>query len=77
MLKSTLQNYMQAQYLKTKEAQKHHYPAQIRLATVRKNEMNDHVDEYYCLASVKGIKSFASVYLQNVVLISQNDKTKV
>jgi len=70
MSKSTLQNYMQARHPGTKEAQRHHHPAQIRLAAVGRNEMNDHVDEHYCLASVKGVKSFASAYSQNVVLIS-------
>ncbi len=75
--KSTLQNYMQSWYLRTKEAQKYHHLAQIRLAAIRRNEMNDHVDEHYCLASVKGVKSFASAYSQDVVLILQDDKTKV
>ena len=68
---------MQAWHLGIKKVQRHHHPTQIRLAAVGKNEMNDHVNEHYCLTSVKDIKSFASVYLQNVVLISQNDKAKV
>ena len=39
--------------------------------------MNDHADEHYCLASVKGVKSFVLAYSQNIVLISQDDKAKV
>ena len=39
--------------------------------------MHDYVDEYYCLASVKGVKLFASAFSQDVVLISQDDKAKV
>ena len=39
--------------------------------------MASHIDEYYCLASVKGIKSFASAFPDKVVLISQDDKAKV
>ncbi len=77
MAKSTLQNYMQPWHFGTKEAKQHHHPAQIRLAAIGKNEMSDHVDEHYCLASVKGVKTFASAFSQNVVLISQDDKAKV
>ena len=76
MTRSTLQNYMQPKHPGTKEAQRHHHPAQIRLAAVGRNEMNSHIDEHYCLASVKGVKSFASVFPQDVVLISQDDKAK-
>jgi hypothetical protein len=77
MAKSTTQNYLQPRHPNTKEAQRHHHPAQIRLAAVGRNEMNDHVDEHYCLASIKGVKSFASAFSQDVVLISQDDKAKV
>jgi len=76
MTRSMLQNYMQPKHPGTKEAQRHHHPAQIRLAAVGRNEMNSHIDEHYCLASVKGVKSFASVFPQDVVLISQDDKAK-
>jgi alanyl-tRNA synthetase len=77
MANSTMQNYLQPRHPNTKEAQRHHHPAQIRLAAVGRNEMNDHVDEHYCLASIKGVKSFASAFSQDVVLISQDDKAKV
>ncbi|GET62169.1 hypothetical protein GLOIN_2v1766467 [Rhizophagus irregularis DAOM 181602=DAOM 197198] len=61
MGKSTIQKYLQPRHSGTKEAKLNHYPAQIRLAAVGRNEMNEHIDEHYCLASVKGVKSFASV----------------
>ncbi|CAB4461237.1 unnamed protein product [Rhizophagus irregularis] len=38
--------------------------------------MNSHVDEHYCLASVKGVKSFATAFPQDVLIISQDDKAK-
>ncbi|CAB4496215.1 unnamed protein product [Rhizophagus irregularis] len=76
MEKSTIQKYLQSHYSGTKEVQLYHHPAQIRLAAVRRNEMNEHIDEHYCLALVKGVKSFASAFSQDVVLISQNDKAK-
>ena len=47
------------------------------MAAVGKNKISDHVDEYYCLASVKGVKTFASAFSQNIILISQDDKAKV
>src|SRR5581483_1255264 len=68
MARSTLQNYMQPNHQGTKEAQRHHHPAQIRLASVGRNEMASHVDEHYCLASVKSVKSFALVFPKDVVL---------
>src|SRR5947207_13091506 len=74
--RTTLQNYMQPRHPGTKEARRHHHPAQIRLAAVGRNEMSEHIDEHYCLASVKGVKSFASTFSQDVVLI-QDDKAKV
>ena len=77
MAKSTVRKYLQPRHPGTKEAQRHHHPAQIRLAAVGRNEMNDHVDDHYCLASVKGVKSFASAFSQDVLLISQDDKAKV
>ncbi|PKB95475.1 hypothetical protein RhiirA5_385935 [Rhizophagus irregularis] len=77
MAKSTLQNYMQPKHPGSKEAQRHHHPAQIRFAAVRRDEMNSHVDEHYCLASVKGVKSFATAFPQDVLIISQDDKAKV
>lgn len=77
MGKSTVQKYLQPRHPGTKEVQLHHHPAQIRLAAVGRNEMNEHIDEHYCLASVKGVKSFASAFPQDIVLISQDDKAKV
>jgi hypothetical protein len=77
MSKSTVKNYIQPRHPGTAEANRHHHPAQIRLAAVGRNEMSEHVDEHYCLASVKGVKLFASAFSQDVVLISQDDKAKV
>ena len=77
MVKSTLQNYIQPRYPATKEAQRHHHPTQIHLAAVRRNEMSNHIDEHYCLTSVKSVKSFTLAFPRDVVLISQDDKAKV
>ncbi|CAB5350914.1 unnamed protein product [Rhizophagus irregularis] len=76
MTRSTMQNYLQSQHSNTKEAKGHHHSTQICLAAIGKNEINDHADEHYCLALIKGVKAFALAFSQDVILISQNDKTK-
>ena len=77
MAKSTTQNYLQLQHPDIKEGQRHHHPVQICLAAVGRNKINNQVDQHYCLASIKGVKSFASAFSQDIVLISQDNKTKV
>ncbi|PKY35173.1 hypothetical protein RhiirB3_501455 [Rhizophagus irregularis] len=39
--------------------------------------MKSHVDEHYCLASVKAAKMFAEVFANEAVIISQDNKAKV
>ncbi|RIA88603.1 hypothetical protein C1645_826123 [Glomus cerebriforme] len=75
--KSTLQNYMQSKHPGMREAQRHHYPAQIHLVAIARNEINSHVNKHYYLVSVKGMKLFALVFSQDVMLIWQDDKAKV
>ena len=77
MARSMVRKYLQPHHPETKEAQRHHHPAQIRLAAIGRNEMNDYVDEHYCLVSIKSVKPFASAFSQDVVLISQDNKAKV
>lgn len=60
--RTTLQNYMQPRHPATKEAQRHHHPSQIHFAAIGRNEINSHIDEHYCLASVKGVKTFALAF---------------
>ncbi len=54
---------MQPQHTASKEAHQHYHSAQIRLAAIGKNGMRDHINEHYCLASVKDVKLFASAFL--------------
>jgi len=37
-------------------AKTHHHPANIAIASVSRDEKKEHLDEHYCLASVKGAK---------------------
>ena len=39
--------------------------------------MKSHIDEHYCLASVKAVKVFAEVFSDMAIIISQDDKAKV
>ncbi|CAG8832415.1 4115_t:CDS:2, partial [Gigaspora margarita] len=49
----------------------------IELQKSMKSEKKEYIDEHYCLASVKGIKQFAAMFLRDSVIISQDDKAKV
>jgi len=39
--------------------------------------MKPHIDEHYCLASVKAARVFAEVFADEAIIISQDDKAKV
>ncbi|CAB4475417.1 unnamed protein product [Rhizophagus irregularis] len=54
----------------------HHHPANIAVASISRDEKNEHPDEHYCLASVKGAKQFAALFPTHSVIISQDDKAK-
>jgi hypothetical protein len=60
-----------------KAAKTHHHSAIIANTSVSRSERNEHIDEHYCLASVKGIKQFAAIFPTYSVIISQDDKAKV
>ncbi len=58
-------------------AKAHHHPANIAIASVSRDEKKEHLDEHYCLASVKEAKQFAALFPTHSVIISQDDKAKV
>ncbi|CAB4422741.1 unnamed protein product [Rhizophagus irregularis] len=72
-----LSTYFQPRHQNTFAARRHHHPAKVGLASVARIEMKSHVDEHYCLASVKAAKMFAEVFANEAVIISQDDKAKV
>src|ERR1043165_5135773 len=39
--------------------------------------MKSHIDEHYCLASVKAARVFAEVFADEAIIIFQDDKAKV
>lgn len=39
--------------------------------------MNPHIDEHYCLASVKMVREFTSTFANHSIIISQDDKAKI
>src|SRR5206468_3063372 len=53
------------------------YPAKVGLVSVARTDMKSHIDEHYCLASVKAAKVFAKVFANEAIIISQNDKAKI
>ncbi|PKB95066.1 hypothetical protein RhiirA5_386249 [Rhizophagus irregularis] len=75
--RTTLNNYLLPSRSNTKAAKTHHHPALVANASVSRTEKNEHIDEHYCLASVKGAKQFAALFSTHSVIISQDDKAKV
>ncbi|CAG8831638.1 15006_t:CDS:2, partial [Gigaspora margarita] len=59
------------------EAHHYYHPAKVSLASVARTNMKQHVNEHYCLASVKVARVFAVVFASNTVIISQDDKAKI
>ncbi|CAG8834561.1 38678_t:CDS:2 [Gigaspora margarita] len=55
----------------------HHHPAKVGLASVARTDMKQHVDEHYCLASVKAARVFAAVFASDTIVILQDDKAKI
>ncbi|CAG8769893.1 30899_t:CDS:2, partial [Gigaspora margarita] len=58
-------------------AKAHHHPALIAITSVFISEKKEHINKYYCLALVKGIKQFVAIFSCDSVIISQDDKAKV
>jgi hypothetical protein len=72
-----LSTYLEPRYQNTFTARRHHHPAKVGLTSVVRIEMKSHVDEHYCLASVKTAKVFAEVFADESIIIFQDDKTKI
>ncbi|GBC26323.2 hypothetical protein GLOIN_2v1870260 [Rhizophagus irregularis DAOM 181602=DAOM 197198] len=72
-----LSTYLQPRHQNTFAARRHHHPAKVGLASVARTDMKSHVDEHYCLASVKAAKIFAEVFADESIIISQDDKAKI
>jgi hypothetical protein len=72
-----LSTYLQPRHQNTFAARRHHHPAKVGLASVARTDMKSHVDEHYCLASVKAAKVFAEVFANDAIIISQDDKAKI
>ncbi|CAG8765870.1 7007_t:CDS:2 [Cetraspora pellucida] len=51
--------------------------ASHKVTTVLRNEKAEHQNNHYCLASVKVVRQFASLFLIFSVIMSQDDKAKV
>ncbi|CAB4440867.1 unnamed protein product [Rhizophagus irregularis] len=70
-------NLSPARHQNTFATRHHHHPAQVGLASVARIEMKSHVNEHYCLASVKAAKMFAEIFADEAIIVSQDDKAKV
>ncbi|CAB4425447.1 unnamed protein product [Rhizophagus irregularis] len=72
-----LSTYLQPRHQNTFAARHHHHLAKVGLASVARTEMKTHTDEHYCLASIKAARTFAKVFADEAIIISQDDKAKI
>ncbi|EXX61864.1 hypothetical protein RirG_167160 [Rhizophagus irregularis DAOM 197198w] len=77
MARTTLNNYLLPQQSNSIAARAHHHPAFVAVASVSCTKIRDHPDGYYCLASVKSARQFATIFADKAVIISQDDKAKI
>src|SRR6185437_14175739 len=75
--RTTLINYLLPRNSSSIAARAHHHPALVAITNVSRSEKKEHIDEHYCLASVKGVRQFATMFSHHSVVISQDDKAKV
>jgi hypothetical protein len=77
MARTTLNNYLLPRQANSIAAKAHHHPAWVAVAGVSRTETKEHSDGHYCLASVKCARQFASLFADESVIISQDDKAKI
>ncbi|EXX75382.1 hypothetical protein GLOIN_2v1783204 [Rhizophagus irregularis DAOM 181602=DAOM 197198] len=77
MARTTLNNYLLPRQSNSITAKAHHHPAWVAVVRVSRTEIRDHSDGHNCLASVKSARQFATVFANNAVIISQDDKAKI
>lgn len=75
--RTCLRNHLLPKNKSTIAARAHHHPAMVAVAGVSRDLRRSHVDEHYCLASVKAAKLLARSFASHSVIISQDDKAKV
>ncbi|CAG8842891.1 41929_t:CDS:2, partial [Gigaspora margarita] len=46
------------------------FPAQIKISAISRSEIKPHIDEHYCLMSVKMAKEFATTFANHSLIIS-------
>ncbi|CAG8839784.1 36143_t:CDS:2, partial [Gigaspora margarita] len=77
LTRQTFSTYLLPRYPNSHQAKHHRYPVQIKVSAVSRSEMKFHVDEHYCLTSVKMVREFAAIFANHSLIISQDDKAKV
>ncbi len=77
MARTTLKNYLLPRQSNSIAAKAHHHPAWVAVSRVSHTDTRKHSDRHYCLASVKYVRQFASMFADISVIISQDNKAKV
>ncbi|CAG8796289.1 18542_t:CDS:2, partial [Gigaspora margarita] len=69
--------YLEPYHSYTFVARRYHHPAKVALASIARTEIKPHINKHYCLASVKAARMLAEVYVDDAVIIFQDNKAKV
>ncbi|CAG8464909.1 1209_t:CDS:2 [Cetraspora pellucida] len=80
LFRTTVNNYLLPRYSNSIAAKKYHHLTNVQLsnvATILRNEKAEHQDNHYCLAFVKAVKQFASLFPIFSVIVLQDDKAKI
>ncbi len=77
MVRITLKNYLLPHQSNSIAAKAHHHPTWVTVAGVSCTETRDHPNGHYCLTFVKCVRQFVTVFAENSVIISQDDKAKI
>uniref|UniRef100_U9UL61 C2H2-type domain-containing protein n=1 Tax=Rhizophagus irregularis (strain DAOM 181602 / DAOM 197198 / MUCL 43194) TaxID=747089 RepID=U9UL61_RHIID len=77
MARTTLNNYLLSRQANSIAAKAHHHPVWVAVAGISHTDTQEHIDGHYCLASVKYVRQFASMFADMSVIISQDDKAKI
>ncbi|GES79777.1 hypothetical protein GLOIN_2v1783204 [Rhizophagus clarus] len=75
--RTILNNYLLPHQSNFIAARAYHHSAWVAIASILYTKIRDHPDDYYCFASVKNAKQFATIFANKTIIILQNDKAKI
>ncbi|CAG8812733.1 214_t:CDS:2, partial [Cetraspora pellucida] len=74
---TTVCNYLLPRHQNSIVARKHHHLTNVQVTSISRNEMKEHPNGHYCLASIKAARQFAALFPIFSVIVFQDDKAKI